>query len=92
MVLSEVNLNAAISLLLFPCRSKSAISFFAGYGADSVQSLNVPTMINSNYEATGELASLWEAKESTFRIANMGDLTESDIDLLLLQTASFLKK
>lgn len=40
------------------------ISIVAGYAADSVQSLNVPTMINSKYETTGELASLWEAKDS----------------------------
>lgn len=32
------------------------------------------------------------AKESTFRIANMGDLTNADLDLLLLETANFLKK
>lgn len=32
------------------------------------------------------------AKEATFRIANMGNITLKDLDLLLLETAQFLKK
>lgn len=40
------------------------ISVVGGYAADSMKSLGVPTLLNSQFETTGELWSLWQAKDS----------------------------